>query len=63
MYFITYVAQGITHTFARIGNAVTPPLVTWLMLAFTSRGSFIILGVASFLWAPPLGPVLPRQSA
>jgi len=44
-------AQGITHAFARIGNAITPPLVTWLMLAFTWRGSFIILGVASFVWA------------
>ncbi|HXM35585.1 MAG TPA: MFS transporter [Pyrinomonadaceae bacterium] len=44
-------AQGITHAFARIGNAVTPPLVTWLMLAFTWRGSFIILGAFSFLWA------------
>lgn len=44
-------AQGITHAFARIGNAVTPPLVTWLMLAFTWRGSFIILGVVSFAWA------------
>lgn len=44
-------AQGITHAFARIGNAVTPPLITWLMLAFTWRGSFIILGLLSFLWA------------
>jgi MFS family permease len=44
-------AQGITHAFARVGNAVTPPLVTWLMLAYTWRGSFIILGIVSFLWA------------
>jgi MFS family permease len=44
-------AQGITHAFARIGNAVTPPLVTWLMLAFNWRASFIILGAISFLWA------------
>ena len=44
-------AQGITHAFARIGNAVTPPLVTWLMIAFSWRGSFIILGAFSFLWA------------
>ena len=43
-------AQGITHAFARIGNAVTPPLVTWLMLAYSWRGSFVILGVISFLW-------------
>jgi MFS family permease len=43
-------AQGITHAFARIGNAVTPPLVTWLMLAYSWRESFIILGALSFGW-------------
>jgi MFS family permease len=43
-------AQGITHAFARIGNAVTPPLVTWLMLAYSWRASFIILGAFSFVW-------------
>ena len=25
-------AQGITHAFARLGNALTPPLVAWLIL-------------------------------
>ena len=44
-------AQGITHAFARIGNTVTPPLVTWLMLAISWRASFFILGAISFLWA------------
>ncbi len=44
-------AQGITHAFARIGNTVTPPLVTWLMLAFNWRASFFVLGAVSFLWA------------
>jgi MFS family permease len=44
-------AQGITHAFARVGNAVTPPIVTWLMIAFSWRGSFIILGMLSFIWA------------
>jgi MFS family permease len=44
-------AQGITHAFARIGNTVTPPLVTWLMLAISWRASFFILGAVSFLWA------------
>jgi cyanate permease len=44
-------AQGVTHSFARIGNAVAPPLVVWL-IAVTHhwRGSFIALGVASFVW-------------
>jgi MFS family permease len=44
-------AQGITHAFSRIGNAVTPPAVTWLMVAFSWRGAFIVLGVLSLIWA------------
>jgi MFS family permease len=44
-------AQGITHAFSRIGNAVTPPIVTWLMIALSWRWSFIILGLISFIWA------------
>jgi MFS family permease len=43
-------AQGIVHSFSRIGNAVTPPLMAGL-LAFSSwRGTFAILGAASLLW-------------
>ncbi|HEY0749414.1 MAG TPA: MFS transporter [Steroidobacteraceae bacterium] len=44
-------AQGITHAFARIGNAATPPIVTWLMVEVSWRGSFIVVGVLSFIWA------------
>lgn len=43
-------AQGLTHAFARLGNAVTPPVVAALMLALTWRGSFVILGIISLLW-------------
>jgi sugar phosphate permease len=43
-------AQGIAHSFARFGNAVTPPLVAWLMALYTWRGSFIILGCVSLIW-------------
>jgi MFS family permease len=43
-------AQGVTHSFARLGNAVAPPLVVALMAAFTWRGSFIALGLASLVW-------------
>lgn len=43
-------AQGITHSFARFGNAVTPPLVAALMVATSWRGSFVLLGVASVVW-------------
>jgi MFS family permease len=44
-------AQGITHSFARIGNAVTPPLVASLIVLVTWRGSFVVVGLVSFLWA------------
>ncbi|HTJ91846.1 MAG TPA: MFS transporter, partial [Pararobbsia sp.] len=44
-------AQGITHAASRIGNAVAPPLVTWLMLTTTWRGAFFIVGAASMIWA------------
>ena len=44
-------AQGITHSFARIGNAVTPLLVVWLIQLVTWRGSFVLIGMVSFLWA------------
>ena len=44
-------AQGITHSSARIGNAIAPPLIAWLIVLFTWRGSFILTGVLSFAWA------------
>lgn len=44
-------AQGITHAFSRVGNAITPPVVTWLMVALSWRGSFIVLGLMSMVWA------------
>ncbi len=43
-------AQGITHAFSRFGNAVTPPIVAFLVALITWRGSFAVLGVASLLW-------------
>jgi MFS family permease len=43
-------AQGIVHAAARIGNAVTPPLVTALLAFGSWRVSFVILGSASLLW-------------
>ena len=43
-------AQGITHAFARFGNAVTPPIVAWLIALITWRGSFVALGCCSLLW-------------
>src|ERR1700694_584609 len=43
--------QGITHAFARFGNAMTPPLVTWLIKLSSWRQSFVILGAVSMAWA------------
>jgi MFS family permease len=43
-------AQGITHAFSRLGNALTPVVTVALMVAFTWRGSFIAFGIAGLLW-------------
>lgn len=43
-------AQGITHSFARLGGAVTPPIVLAIVIAYGWRESFIILGSISLLW-------------
>jgi MFS family permease len=43
-------AQGLTHAFARLGNASTPPLVAALVIAISWRGSFILLGMLSLIW-------------
>lgn len=43
-------AQGITHAFARIGNAVAPPLVVGLIALTDWRGSFVVLGIGSLIW-------------
>jgi MFS family permease len=43
-------AQGITHSFARIGNAVTPPLIALLVTLFSWRVSFVVLAVAGLAW-------------
>ena len=43
-------AQGISHSFGRIGNAVTPPLMATLLLFVSWRLSFVMLGLASLVW-------------
>lgn len=43
-------AQGITHCFARIGNALTPTIVVGLIALFSWRGSFIVVGLLSLAW-------------
>ena len=43
-------AQGLTHSFARLGGAVTPPIVLAITTRYGWRASFIILGAASLAW-------------
>lgn len=43
-------AQGITHAFGRIGNALTPALMIFLLKFVSWRGSFFVIGAVSFLW-------------
>ena len=43
-------AQGITHSCARLGNAIAPMLVLALMTAFNWRFSFYLLGALSAGW-------------
>jgi MFS family permease len=44
-------AQGITHAFSRFGNAATPPLIAAIIVAFSWRMSFYVLGLLSLAWA------------
>jgi MFS family permease len=43
-------AQGITHSSARIGNALTPPLIALLVGLVTWRGAFLVLALSSLIW-------------
>ncbi len=43
-------AQGVTHSASRIGNALTPPMIAWLITLLSWRGSFVVLGGASLIW-------------
>ena len=43
-------AQGITHAFARLGNASTPILVAGLIAISSWHMAFLVLGVASLAW-------------
>jgi MFS family permease len=43
-------AQGITHSFSRLGNAVTPAVVAALVTISSWRASFITFGACSLVW-------------
>lgn len=44
-------AQGVTHAGSRIGAAVTPPIVVWLIASYGWRSPFLIFGLLGLLWA------------
>jgi sugar phosphate permease len=43
-------AQGIPHSFARLGGAAAPPLVVGITLALGWQASFYVLGAVSLVW-------------
>jgi MFS transporter, ACS family, glucarate transporter len=43
-------AQGITHAAARIGNAVAPTAIVFIMASHGWRASFYVCAVISFAW-------------
>src|SRR6185436_9879636 len=43
-------AQGVTHSFSRLGNALTPVMMVALMTAFTWRGAFVVTGLVGLVW-------------
>jgi MFS family permease len=42
--------MGITHSFSRLGNAITPPLVSFLIVLYSWRVSFVVTGVLTAIW-------------
>ena len=44
-------AQGITHAGSRLGAALTPPLVVFIIARYGWRAAFVIFGALGVLWA------------
>ncbi|MBR8374580.1 MFS transporter [Burkholderia cenocepacia] len=44
------VVQGFTHSFSRLGNAVTPPIVAALMTWLSWRAAFFVIGAVTLAW-------------
>jgi len=43
--------QGITHSASRLGAAITPPLVAWIIAVSDWRMSFVVTGGVVLVWA------------
>ncbi|MEO5923417.1 MAG: MFS transporter [Bryobacteraceae bacterium] len=44
-------AQGVTHAGSRLGSALTPPIVAWLILHYGWRVPFYVFGALGVVWA------------
>lgn len=44
-------AQGVTHAGSRLGAAITPVLVVYLITAYGWRATFVIFGMLGLVWA------------
>ena len=42
--------MGITHSFSRLGNAITPPLVSFIIVVYSWRVSFVVTGILTSIW-------------
>jgi MFS family permease len=42
--------QGLTHSFSRLGNALTPPLIAILVAVASWRASFLLVGALTAVW-------------
>lgn len=44
-------AQGVTHAGSRLGAAITPPIVAWIIIQYGWRMAFISFGIIGASWA------------
>jgi len=44
-------AQGVTHAGSRLGAAMTPPLVVWIIIRYSWRAAFVTFGIMGVVWA------------
>jgi sugar phosphate permease len=44
-------AQGVTHAGSRLGAAMTPPIVVWIIHAYGWRTAFVSFGTLGIAWA------------
>jgi ACS family D-galactonate transporter-like MFS transporter len=55
-------ASGLMNCGTRAGLALGTPLIAWLVVRLTWKGSFFVLGFASLVWLIPWLLIFPAQS-